>query len=337
MWRVATDPPNGSLLDWRDIEDEHDWQTLLLGNGLSINVWPRFGYESLFEHARNGGLTDQDCALFDNTTNFERAMADLNTAIRVGDVLGVDTRPFYERYRSIQVALGHALREVHLVRSQVPDTTLETVRSVLGSFEWVFTTCYDLLVYWSMAYGDSFEPFVDVFRGSPCVFNPARTTVYAGHVPVYFLHGALHLVVGGTGVTRKLTRTMLRTLLDQFGQPISGDPQARPLLVTEGSSHDKLRAIEGNDYLSHALDRLRERTEPTVVFGSSLGEQDRHLADALNENPQRPVAVSMLPGIKRELAPKQIDIFGRLEVEPLVFFDATTHPLGSAALRAAIP
>jgi hypothetical protein len=219
--------------------------------------------------------------------------------------------------------------------SRVPPATRRTISDTLERFEWVFTTSYDLLVYWAMAAG-GFEPFMDHFRwGGRCEFDPRRTTVPANRVPVYFLHGALHLVVGSSGVTWKLRQTDLDNILDQFGQPIKGDARARPLLVTEGSAEDKLAAIEDNAYLSHALDRLRERKLPVVVFGSSLSEQDSHLADALSENPKRPIAVSMLPANKQELLSKQVDICGRLAAQPLLFFDATTHPLGDPALRVA--
>jgi hypothetical protein len=325
---------DGSLMRWEEIAGAEEWQALLLGNGLSINVWPNFGYGSLFDHAQDGNLTDEDRALFEGTTNFERVLADLNIAIRTCDLVGVETAPLYARYRSIQLALGHAIREVHLKRSQVPDTTLEAIRGVLEGFEWVFTTSYDLLVYWAMGYPkNDYTPFVDCFRwGGRCEFDPRRADIYVGQIPVYFLHGALHLVVGGSGITSKLRSTSIRTILDQFGQPIQGDPQARSLLVTEGSSQDKLRIIEGNDYLTHALQRLRECELPMVVFGSSLSEQDRHLADALNEHPEHPVAVSLRPGSKRDMAVRQADIYGRLEAEKLMFFDATTHPLGLAEI-----
>ncbi len=327
---------DGSLMRWEEIADAEEWQALLLGNGLSINVWPNFGYGSLFDHAQDGNLTDEDRALFEGTTNFERVLADLNIAIRTCDLVGLDTAPLFSRYRSIQLALGHAIREVHLKRSQVPDTTLEAIRGVLERFEWVFTTSYDLLVYWAMGYPkNDYTPFVDCFRwGGRCEFDPRRADIYVEQIPIYFLHGALHLVVGGSGITRKLRSTSIRTILDQFGQPIKGDPQARSLLVTEGSSQDKLRIIEGNDYLTHALQRLRECELPMVVFGSSLSEQDRHLADALNEHPERPVAVSLRPGPKRDLAVRQADLYGRLEAEQLMFFDATTHPLGMVGIAA---
>ena len=322
---------DGSLPPWSEVAEQFPSAALLLGNGLSINVWPRFAYGSLFEHAHSGVLTEIDRALFDGTRNFERALSDLMTTMRVNAALGLDVDPVLARYRSIQVALGHAIREVHV--SRIAEETLLAIRSELLRYEWIFTTSYDLIVYWAMKGPDGWEPFVDHFwHNGRCEFDPAQVKVRLGQLPVYFLHGALHLVVGSTGTTWKLRRTGLQGLLDQFGQPIDGDSQARPLLVTEGSAREKLRAIEGNAYLAHALEQLRQLKLPVVVFGSSLSAQDAHLVDALNERPQRPVAISMLPGPTREIAARKAELVGRLDTERLLFFDARTHPLGAADL-----
>ncbi len=326
--------PDGSLRSWPDVEDAYDWQTLLLGNGLSINVWPRFRYRKLYQHAEQSALTPADRALFRATPNFERVLGDLLTAIRVNEVVGIPSQALYERYRNIQLALGTAVRDVHVNRDAVPGATRQAIRDVLERFEWIFTASYDLLLYWAIAYGGHFHPFKDHFRyGGRCEFDPARAEVYRGEVPVYFLHGALHLVVSGLGVTWKLRRTAIRTLLDQFGQPIPGDSQARPLLVTEGSAQDKLRAIEGNDYLAHSLRRLETNSLPLVIFGSSLSEQDQHIADAISASPERPVAVSMLPGDEADLLAAQLEIHGRIAADEVIFFDSTTHPLGDRRLR----
>ena len=234
--------------------------------------------------------------------------------------------------------LGHAVREVHANRDLIPVETRRRIRAVMTEFEWIFTTSYDLLAYWAIAVDGQFPPFKDHFRGGGRLnFNPGNSTVYVNEIPIYFLHGALHLVVSGTGITWKLRRTAMDTLLDQFGQPIPGDPQARPLLVTEGSAQDKLRVIEGNTYLAHALNVLYERDLPVLVFGSALSEQDSHITEALSEHPDRPVAVSMLPGPRDELLARQVDIYGRVNADPLIFFNAETHPLGDPALRVPRP
>lgn len=329
--------PDGTLEEWREIAGAEAWQGLLLGNGLSINVWEPFGYRSLMEQAAKEQLTDADRALFDGATNFERVLADVNTAVRVAETVGIDAGPLYERYRSIQRALGHAVRQVHLARARVPAKTLAAIRSAMADSEWVFTTSYDLLIYWAMGYGGRYRPFKDHFRyGGRCEFDPARCGVREDEVPVYYLHGALHLVVGGSGKTWKRVGS-LKTILDQFGQPIDGDEQARPLLVTEGSAHDKLRAIEANDYLAHALDRLRSLELPLVVFGSSLGPQDDHLVTALGEHPERPLAISMRAAPRAELLARQSEIFLRLNAERIYFYDAATHPLGAPELAARGP
>jgi hypothetical protein len=325
--------PDGTLHDWREIESAFDWDTLLLGNGLSINIWERFQYRNLYDYARHTEtLTAADLRLFGSMPNFERVLGDILTAIHVDECVGIESDPLYERYRNIQRALGLAIRQVHVNQSRIPVSTLTRIREEMARFEWVFTTSYDLLVYWAMACDGQFAPFMDLFRGPALTFDPARVSVPANAVPVYFLHGALHLVVGGSGMTWKLRRTALDTLLEQFGQPIAGDSQARPLLITEGSATDKLNAIEENPYLSHALLQLQRRALPAVVFGSGLSAQDTHIAAALSEHPDRPVAVSMMPGSKKELLARQVDIYGRLEANPLLFFDAHSHPLGDPGL-----
>jgi hypothetical protein len=43
----------------------------------------------------------------------------------------------------------------------------------------------------------------------------------------------------------------------------------------------------------------------------------------------------MLPASKKEVLAKQVDISGRLEANSLLFFDATSHPLGNPGLTVA--
>jgi uncharacterized protein DUF4917 len=329
----AVKVPDGTLLDWRDIRRAHRWDTLLLGNGLSINVWEPFRYRSLYDQAERSDLSPNQRKLFRETPNFERVLGDLLTAIGVNKALGTETEKALEGYRDIQRALANAVRAVHVNREGVPLSTRRAIRKEMLKFEWVFTTSYDLLIYWAMGC-DGFGPFMDHFRyGNRCEFDPARAVPRPASVQVYFLHGALHLVVGESGATWKLTQGNLESLLNQFGKPIKGDATARPLLVTEGSAADKLFSIESNAYLSHSLDRLKRRRLPVVVFGSGLSEHDAHLADALSEHPNRPVAVSMVKDDPENLVSKQLEIFGRLKAKPLLFYDSATHPLGNPGLR----
>jgi hypothetical protein len=333
---ISDHPIDGSLANWADIESECEWKALLLGNGLSSRVWESFKYPFLYDKAGRGDvpgtLTREDRNLFEalDTPNFERVLADVAAAIRVAEALGYDAEPFYNRYRSIQLALGSAMRAVHVNRDGVPLPVRQAIGKVLQEHEFIFSTSYDLIVYWGMGAVD-FDGLCDCFWGEAFSFDPEEPDPPAHLSPVYFLHGALHLVVMGSGQTRKLTRN-LYSILDQFGNPVDGDRQARPLLVTEGSAQHKVQAIEGNDYLAHALGKLGECYLPLVVFGSSLAEQDQHLVEAINREPDRGVAVSIHSEGKRsrEIRAEKANLRGILDAKPLLFFDADTHPLGRA-------
>jgi hypothetical protein len=323
-------PIDGSLPRWDAVREERDdWSALLLGNGLSRNVWEGFGYPSLFGKAT--ALTAPDRRLFEalGTKNFERVLGELASAIRTAEALGEDPRPYLDRYKSVQLGLGKAVQSVHVKHSHIPPGTLQAIGRVMQGQEFVFSTSYDLIVYWAM-HAVGYDGLCDCFWSEKNCFDPANCEVPVRRTPVYFLHGALHLVVMASGVTRKLVHRKLETLLDQFGRPLDGDEQVRPLLITEGSAQHKLQGIEGNDYLAHGLDQLGKCDLPLVVFGSELSEQDQHLVEALNRNPERPVAVSIRKRGKSEKdirAAKAI-IRAGLDAHEVFFFDSATHPLG---------
>lgn len=325
---LESQPIDGSLARWEEVASErNDWAALLLGNGLSRNVWDGFGYPLLFDKA--GSLTTPDRDLFEvlGTRNFERVLRELASAIRMAEALGQDPRPYLDRYKSVQLALGSAVQAVHVKQRNIREGTLETIGRVLQQQEYVFSTSYDLIVYWAMQ-AVGYQGLCDCFWCEQYSFDPTNCDVPTRRTPVYFLHGALHLVVMGSGLTRKLVSGSLETILDQFGRPLDGDQQVRPLLITEGSAQHKLQGIEGNDYLSHALVQLGRCDLPLVVFGSGLGEQDQHLVDALNRNPSRPIAVSIRKEgrTEKEIRDAKKKIRGGLD-GPLFFFDSSTHPL----------
>jgi hypothetical protein len=331
-----------SLSSWGEVAPRARWRALLFGNGLSQGVWPGFGYASLYEQARRGGRLDhRDLDLFDQlgTTNFEVVLAALSAARTALRAIRSDPRMVEDHYRRLQRALGATVRAAHVVRRDVPDQALASLKAAMLNHDVVFTTNYDLLAYWAMGYEEAYGHLADLFwtNGShgPCQFDAANARLREGCTPLSYLHGALHLVVHGDGTIRKLTRTPPQTLLDQFEAPIAEDPRARPLLVTEGAAREKLRAIKSNAYLSHAYAKLCGCELPLVVFGSSLGPQDRHLVAAINAHPERPVAVSVKAGLdRRERFALEAQIRGRLETRRLLFFDCATHPLGRYAARA---
>src|SRR5947209_7483897 len=91
MGTVSADAYVGKLLDWAEVEAAEDWDALVLGNGMSINIWGDFNYGSLYEQAdKSGFLSETDRRLFERlqVTNFEEVLRKLSDAILIGDAIG---------------------------------------------------------------------------------------------------------------------------------------------------------------------------------------------------------------------------------------------------------
>jgi hypothetical protein len=323
------------LADWSTVKAMHDWAVILLGNGASCAIWSRFGYGSLYRVAqRNGGLPPEDVNLFKalNTSNFEGVLAGLQTALKVDGALGLDVAPHLERYESVRDALVSAVHAVHIPWKAIPEDTFTDISEELREYEYVFSTNYDLVVYWA-AMCDEPRAMPDYFwrKDDLLVFDPLDTEISGKRTKLLFLHGGLHLYRLSDGRTFKRKATPTKNLLELFGDPLDFDPAAVPLFVSEGSAEDKLTVIRSSDYLSFALKQLAESSGPLVIFGQSLSEQDQHLLDVLRGR-SGPIAVSLRAGDPDDVEQKKHFACGRLGRSDLLFFNASSHPLGDPSL-----
>lgn len=317
-----------ALPHWDEIESLCEWSGLLLGNGFSQNIWARFGYKSLFETASQGGaqqLSAQDLALFHglNTHNFEVVLSALSTSKLVANALAQNADLLTARENSIRSALIAAVHDVHVPWAVTPENTLNHVASSLAAYESVYSTNYDLLVYWALMRQPG--AFRDFFWSGD--FDITNTEVWGKKTKVHFLHGGLHLYRKPNGQTLKRTAQPGANLLELFATDFGG---ALPLFISEGTASEKLASIYRSDYLSFLLSKFTEDASPIVVFGHSLGESDSHIVDILRSRPGRQIAVSIRPG--GNIIERKAGIIEALPSAELVFFEASTHPIGRPEL-----
>ena len=332
------------LETWQNIADAANWTGLLVGNGASIAVWDEFRYQSLFDVATSdrvdGPLGDEDGALFDafDTTNFELVLASLKTARVVAEALDADMSVLEARYNSIQHALFQAVHEVHVPWNYVGHRVIPKLHKILREHKFVYSTNYDLLAYWaSMQQGGT--GFLDFFWTAGNSFDPLNTEVWESRdlwTRLFFLHGGIQLRRVQGGGTRKVTAES-GYLLDQFETGFTGDES--PLLISEGTSADKLKSILSSDYLAFAHSEFTHHEGGLVVFGHALSEADDHLVKPMKAWRGNPIAVSLRPSANdADTIEAKARVRGRLApLQDIVFFDATTHPLGSEDLRARRP
>jgi len=245
--------------------------------------------------------------------------------------LGKSTAKVAAVSKSVRTSLFETVRTIHVPWRMLPTATLNQIAAALDGHEKIFTTNYDLIPYWALMETPTVN-IADFFWSDQNTFDPDETEVFAGYSALYFLHGGIHLWQSdSTGRTGKWTSGDGGDLL-KLGTLFSGHLDRRPLFVSEGSARAKRRTIRRSDYLSFALDNLREDEEATVVFGASLSVQDDHIVAALRNGPRRRIAVALLPGTRESILGRKGFFTERLHGQRVKFFDATTHPLGDPGL-----
>src|SRR5581483_8583265 len=182
---------------------------LLLGNGFSIDRDSAFHYDSLWNVASAAGALSpraKDLAAKLGTTNCETVLAALET--QRGRDKDID-----EDIQGVRLALITALKKIHLEpHVAFSEHEIASCAFFLGQFKEVFTTNYDLLLYWisnkkHKLLGTGEEgALIQLFKDGFCLegqvpdalafarsvmLHPKEGTPQRGF---HFLHGALHLL-----------------------------------------------------------------------------------------------------------------------------------------------
>jgi len=247
----------------------------------------------------------------------------------VNQALGIQIDLIEERYKSIKRTLIETGRNFHIPWKSIPNHVLEDVRNELKEYDRVYSTNYDLIIYWAIMH-QNLGGFKDYFFDE--TFDLGNTEIWGrDDTAVLYLHGGLHLYRLRSGNTLKRRSEGDRNILDLFGALYYED--ATSLFVSEGNSQEKLASINRSDYLSFAYNQFSNHQGGLVVFGHSLSVSDRHIVDAINTWGNRTIAISMLPDTDRNIRTAKAQLLGRMPEIEVYFYNALTHPLGSPDLK----
>jgi hypothetical protein len=263
---------------------------VLLGNGFSIGAHQQFQYGTLYERAKQAGLPEHVVELFERygTTNFEQVLRQLDEGQWLAGHYQLEPtnpdRDMTADYEQLKQALVEAISASH---PAVPDAVgrerLMACYRFLEAFSEVYTSNYDLLLYWTslvqepFRFEDGFGREVDTDEAY-CVFLPTGSR----QPHIYFVHGALHLTTVEGEVRKLVWNTTGIPIMEQ----VRTDLQAKhyPLVVSEGSPLDKVQRIESSSYLSWASRKFENIGGSLFTYGWALSEQDDHLLDAIAKN-----------------------------------------------------
>lgn len=262
-------------------------KSVLLGNGFSM-AYSRdmFDYSSLFKWAEIDNNHPKLKEVFDQlgTRDFELVMKALKSASQIGAIYecnAVNIQQMNANIDELKELLIDAITQSHPnTVDTIPDSKYKSTRVFLNHFGKIFTTNYDLLLYWSLCRnidGKILAGWRDGFSGE----NGHLSWDKGNDQNSYYLHGAMHLFMDSPDVDKIVYRTG-NPLRDQVRTKILNDEF--PIFVSEGTSIEKTIRIEENKYLTHCLDALKGLTGSLFIHGHSLDENDDHIWDAIAEN-----------------------------------------------------
>jgi hypothetical protein len=273
---------------------------LLLGNGFSMAYNPKiFSYNALYDFVAALGdpaLTKLFEAI--KTKNFELVMGQLDLFVALLDAFdskeGLQDRVRQAGSRlqqSLLDAVG-ALHPEHVFK--VPADRLALCAAFLNSFLGtggsIFTTNYDLLLYWVLLRGEV-PNHVDGFgrellnpveskRGEEQEWSELRWGPNRERQNIHYVHGALPLFDTGLEIVKE-EYTGEAYLLENITARLKKGEY--PLFVTAGNGDEKLERIRHNRYLTFCYDQLCAAQGSLVTFGFNFGEYDLHIIDAINK------------------------------------------------------
>jgi hypothetical protein len=306
-------------------------RTLLLGNGFSIaQGGDRFSYSNLLEKS---GLPQNSPVrrIFDTleTVDFEIVMKALEDAALIEKAYGDQQKAeqFSNDAAAVREALIRAVQAVHPgVHFAIPRGQREACGKFLSHFDAIFTVNYDLLLYWVIL-GVVRERFQDGFMAGETVDGFRTFDDRRSPWNTYYLHGALHLFVTKELETRKRVLTG-STIVTDIADTIRASSKL-PLIVSEGTSAQKLSKIRSTPYLYKAFERIEALRDSLIIFGLGVSENDAHIYDAICRSGLRKVFYCVHDPAQR-LNPVREDLARYAERQKEItwyFVDAATAPV----------
>lgn len=276
----------------------------MLGNGFSIACRPdSFAYGRLIDEADFSGLIVDADILFarEGTADFEKVIEALRRAARIVELYDDGHSELCQAIREdsdrIKQVLAETLAKKHPDHVfDISDAEYSSARHFLSNFGHVFTVNYDLLLYWTLLNTELQPKFSsdDGFRADPSEPDAewvAWDHLFAFSQNIYHLHGGLHLFDGGS-VLKKLTWSRTGVpLVDQIR--VALDSSLYPLVVTEGTSEEKLDKILHHSYLARGLKSLSACKGTLFIHGHSLANNDQHILDAIVRGKFAQICVSL--------------------------------------------
>lgn len=273
---------------------------LLMGNGFSMAFDKEiFSYNALYEFLSSKddeGINKLFAAI--KTKNFELVMQQLDTTLAILGSFNADPelqKQISEAAEKLKNGLINSIQQLHPehVFKVGEDKSLACSKFFnlfLQTGGHLFTTNYDLLLYWVLmqqnlanhvdGFGRELLNPTEIAQGEEADWSDLLWGPNSENQNVHYLHGALHLFDARRSIIKE-TYDFNGYLMDNIKARL--DDGQYPIFVTAGNGDEKLEHIRHNQYLSYCYNALSKINGSLVTFGFNFGEYDEHIIEAINK------------------------------------------------------
>lgn len=278
---------------------------LLLGNGFSVAYDQKiFSYNALHDFVKK--LDDKDLSTIlgvIETRNFEVIMQYLDHFSALLDAFGADPalkKRVDAASTKLKTSLLDAVKALHPEHVfKVPEDQSKACAAFLHTFVAtggsIFSTNYDLLLYWVLMRNNLFEHIDgcgrelvndtgEYMKPEDQIWSDLIWGKHRSKQNVFYLHGALPFFDNGVEVVKE-EYTIYNYLLENISARM--EKGEYPIFVTAGDGQQKLKHITHNQYLTYCYDTFSQSEGSLVTFGFGFGPYDEHIIDAINKAAKR--------------------------------------------------
>lgn len=273
-------------------------RVLLLGNGFTqAAVGKSFSYESLKKSINvgnlNAGQRIHDIFTYFGTDDFERIIQELLDAEYIGGRYKLTSGQMNSDAERLKKELVAAVSTHHPDHpwDGITDQQYSKTKKFLKAFKELYSTNYDLLLYWAHLRGGLTSQFKDGFarRNGILLWDGDGQSVH-------LIHGGLHLFHLRWHPKEERALDLDSNLFDliklsfvENGENLTDQIEDRlnngifPLTVAEGNWKAKLNKIGNHPYLRHCLRALSTNSRTVMTLGLNFG-QDDHILIAIGKS-----------------------------------------------------
>jgi hypothetical protein len=225
-------------------------------------------------------------------------MQQLDNAARIAEVFGADVK-VVKKIKSaseiLKTSLIDAIKELHpehvfTIEEEKSQACASFLATFLNQNGLIFTTNYDLLLYWVLMRnkiengGDGFGR--DAIESDEWVepddrqYSELHWGKNSDSQSIHYLHGALQIFDTGIEIEKE-EYTSEHYLLENIKARMT--KKEYPIFVTAGSGKDKLTHIVHNKYLAYCYEQLSTISGSLICYGFSFSPYDDHIIKAINK------------------------------------------------------